>query len=68
MISHGMLNFYANGCEHTHKQNEKTILYCIPDVQNGFLILYEKYIYNMKFRFVRLLVRIVIQFIERHSK
>ena len=66
MISHGMLNLYANG--RAYKKNEKPILYGIPDVQNELLILYEIYIYKMKFHFVRLLVRIVICFTEPHTK
>jgi len=51
-----MLNLDSNGRAHTHKQNEKPILYGIPDVQNEFLILYEKYIYKMKFHFVHFIL------------
>ena len=55
-----MLNLDSNSRAHTHKQNEKSVLYGIRDVQNEFLILYEKIYIRNKFHFVHILVRIMI--------
>ena len=69
MILHRTLNLYANGRAHRHTQNEKPIFCGIPDMQNEFLILYEKNIYyKIKFHVVCLLVRTVTRFTEPHTK
>ena len=55
---------YMTTAVHTHKQNKNIITHGISNVQSGTSVLYKKYLYKMRFKYVRDFVLSVMGFLQ----